>query len=36
MHLCGVARNIGIGCDFNIVPTRHSLRLAENYARPTS
>ena len=31
-HLCGVTRNLRIGCDFNIVPMRHPLRLAEDYA----
>src|ERR1700739_4677433 len=32
MHLCGVTRNLGIGCGFNIVPMWHPLRLAEDYA----
>src|SRR6202035_4933221 len=32
MHLCGVTRNIKIGCGFNIVPMWHPLRLAEEYA----
>jgi alkanesulfonate monooxygenase SsuD/methylene tetrahydromethanopterin reductase-like flavin-dependent oxidoreductase (luciferase family) len=32
MHLCGVTKNIKIGCGFNIVPMRHPLRLAEDYA----
>src|SRR5436309_14825260 len=32
MHLCGVTRNIRIGCGFNIVPMWHPLRLAEDYA----
>jgi len=32
MHLCGVTRNIKIGCGFNIVPMWHPLRLAEDYA----
>src|ERR671938_1719671 len=32
MHLCGVTRNLNIGCGFNIVPMWHPLRLAEDYA----
>src|SRR5438067_12371730 len=32
MHLCGVTRNIRIGCGFNIVPMWHPLRLAEDFA----
>src|SRR5881392_429394 len=32
MHLCGVTKNIRIGCGFNIVPMWHPLRLAEDYA----
>src|SRR6201981_3083479 len=32
MHLCGVTKNINIGCGFNIVPMWHPLRLAEDYA----
>ncbi len=36
MHLCGVTRNIKIGCGFNIVMMWHPLRLAEDYAMPTS
>src|SRR5437660_7070987 len=32
MHLCGVIRNIRIGCGFNVVPMWHPLRLAEDYA----
>jgi alkanesulfonate monooxygenase SsuD/methylene tetrahydromethanopterin reductase-like flavin-dependent oxidoreductase (luciferase family) len=32
MHLCGVTRNINIGCGFNIVPMWHPLRLAKDYA----
>src|SRR5437763_12282367 len=32
MHLCGVTRNIRIGCAFNIAPVWHPLRLAEDYA----
>jgi hypothetical protein len=32
MHLCGVTRNIKIGCGLNIVPMWHPLRLAEDYA----
>src|SRR6202035_2607007 len=32
MHLCGVTKNIKIGCGFNIVPMWHPLRLAEDYA----
>ena len=32
MHLCGVTRNLKIGCGFNIVPMWHPLRLAEDYA----
>src|SRR5246500_4800286 len=31
-HLCGVTRNLRIGCGFNIVPMWHPLRLAEDYA----
>ncbi len=31
-HLCGVTRNLKIGCGFNIVPMWHPLRLAEDYA----
>jgi len=32
MHLCGVTKNLRIGCGFNIVPMWHPLRLAEDYA----
>ena len=32
MHLCGVTKNIRIGCGFNVVPMWHPLRLAEDYA----
>ena len=32
MHLCGITKNINIGCGFNIVPMWHPLRLAEDYA----
>jgi alkanesulfonate monooxygenase SsuD/methylene tetrahydromethanopterin reductase-like flavin-dependent oxidoreductase (luciferase family) len=32
MHLCGVTKNINIGCGFNIAPMWHPLRLAEDYA----
>ena len=32
MHLCGVTKNLNIGCGFNIVPMWHPLRLAEDYA----
>ena len=32
MHLCGITRNLNIGCGFNIVPMWHPLRLAEDYA----
>ena len=32
MHLCGVTKNINIGCGFNVVPMWHPLRLAEDYA----
>ena len=32
MHLCGVTKNINIGCGFNFVPMWHPLRLAEDYA----
>ena len=32
MHLCGVTKNIKIGCGFDIVPMWHPLRLAEDYA----
>ncbi|MBV9687543.1 MAG: LLM class flavin-dependent oxidoreductase, partial [Alphaproteobacteria bacterium] len=32
MHLCGVTKNLKIGCGFNIVPMWHPLRLAEDYA----
>ena len=31
-YLCGVTKNINIGCGFNIVPMWHPLRLAEDYA----
>src|SRR5256885_5664819 len=31
-HLCGVTKNLKIGCGFNIVPMWHPLRLAEDYA----
>jgi alkanesulfonate monooxygenase SsuD/methylene tetrahydromethanopterin reductase-like flavin-dependent oxidoreductase (luciferase family) len=30
--LCGITENINIGCGFNIMPTWHPLRLAEDYA----
>jgi alkanesulfonate monooxygenase SsuD/methylene tetrahydromethanopterin reductase-like flavin-dependent oxidoreductase (luciferase family) len=32
MHLCGVTKNLRIGCGFNIVPMWHPLRLAEDFA----
>jgi alkanesulfonate monooxygenase SsuD/methylene tetrahydromethanopterin reductase-like flavin-dependent oxidoreductase (luciferase family) len=32
MHLCGVTRNLNIGCGFDIVPMWHPLRLAQDYA----
>src|ERR1700726_2238174 len=32
MHLCGVTKNLRIGCRFNVVPMWHPLRLAEDYA----
>src|SRR6266404_2387460 len=32
MHLCGVTKNIRIGCGFNIVPMWHPIRLAEDFA----
>jgi alkanesulfonate monooxygenase SsuD/methylene tetrahydromethanopterin reductase-like flavin-dependent oxidoreductase (luciferase family) len=32
MHLCGITKNIRIGCGFNVVPMWHPLRLAEDYA----
>jgi len=32
MHLCGITKNLRIGCGFNIVPMWHPLRLAEDYA----
>jgi len=32
MHLCGITKNIKIGCGFNVVPMWHPLRLAEDYA----
>jgi alkanesulfonate monooxygenase SsuD/methylene tetrahydromethanopterin reductase-like flavin-dependent oxidoreductase (luciferase family) len=32
MHLCGITKNLNIGCGFNIVPMWHPLRLAEDYA----
>src|SRR5260370_8189842 len=32
MHLCGVTKNLHIGCGFNVVPMCHPLRLAEDYA----
>src|SRR6201994_4014801 len=31
-HLCGVTKNLRIGCGFNITPMWHPLRLAEDYA----
>jgi alkanesulfonate monooxygenase SsuD/methylene tetrahydromethanopterin reductase-like flavin-dependent oxidoreductase (luciferase family) len=31
-HLCGVTKNLKIGCGFNVVPMWHPLRLAEDYA----
>jgi alkanesulfonate monooxygenase SsuD/methylene tetrahydromethanopterin reductase-like flavin-dependent oxidoreductase (luciferase family) len=31
-HLCGVTKNLNIGCGFNIAPMWHPLRLAEDYA----
>jgi alkanesulfonate monooxygenase SsuD/methylene tetrahydromethanopterin reductase-like flavin-dependent oxidoreductase (luciferase family) len=32
MHLCGVTKNLNIGCGFNVTPMWHPLRLAEDYA----
>jgi len=32
MHLCGVTKNLKIGCGFNVVPMWHPLRLAEDFA----
>ena len=32
MHLCGVTKNLNIGCGFNIAPMWHPLRLAEDFA----
>jgi Luciferase-like monooxygenase len=32
MHLCGITKNLNIGCGFNVVPMWHQLRLAEDYA----
>src|SRR5579859_2623239 len=32
MHVCGVTKNLRIGCGFNVVPMWHPLRLAEDYA----
>jgi alkanesulfonate monooxygenase SsuD/methylene tetrahydromethanopterin reductase-like flavin-dependent oxidoreductase (luciferase family) len=32
MRLCGVTKDINIGCGFNIVSMWHPLRLAEDYA----
>ncbi len=32
MHLCGITKNIRVGCGFNVVPMWHPLRLAEDYA----
>ncbi|MGA8398470.1 MAG: LLM class flavin-dependent oxidoreductase [Stellaceae bacterium] len=32
MHLCGVTKNLKIGCGFNVTPMWHPLRLAEDYA----
>ena len=32
MHLCGVTKQLNIGCGFNVVPMWHPLRLAEDYA----
>jgi hypothetical protein len=31
-HLCGVTKNLRIGCSFNVVPMWHQLRLAEDCA----
>src|SRR5215467_1564421 len=31
-HLCGVTKNLRMGCGFNVVPMWHPLRLAEDYA----
>jgi len=36
MHLVNVTKNLKIGCGFNVVPMWHPLRLAEDYAMPTS
>ena len=36
MHLCGITKNLNIGCGFNIVPMWHPLRLAEDHAMATS
>src|SRR6266581_7575874 len=32
MHLCGVTKNLKIGCGFNVLPMWHPLRLAEDFA----
>ena len=32
IHLCGVTKNLKIGCGFNVTPMWHPLRLAEDYA----
>jgi alkanesulfonate monooxygenase SsuD/methylene tetrahydromethanopterin reductase-like flavin-dependent oxidoreductase (luciferase family) len=32
MHLCGICKNLKIGCGFNIVPMWHPRRLAEDCA----
>src|ERR1700745_477985 len=32
MHLCGVTKNLRIGCGFNIVPMWHPLRLPQGYS----
>jgi hypothetical protein len=34
MHLCGVTKNLRIGCGFNVVPMWHPLRLAEDTSAP--
>ena len=36
MHLCGVTKNLRIGCGFNVVPMWHPLRLAKIMRWPTS
>jgi alkanesulfonate monooxygenase SsuD/methylene tetrahydromethanopterin reductase-like flavin-dependent oxidoreductase (luciferase family) len=36
VHLAHVTSRLRIGCGFNITPMWHPLRLAEDFATPTS